>query len=469
MIHNEGRTQNVGIGTFNPIEKLDVDGAIKIGNTTSSTPGTIRWNSSINDFEGFNGTRWVSLTSTSTVSTWVNQNVTESYSPIIRLNSGAGYQGTKLGLSLTSSGNYLLAGAPGDYHPGGFSRAGSIRLLKKINGTWTPYHTIYSGNPASQAEFGYSVDMTGNNIISGSPNLGSGRAHIYTLTDTGGTVSVTIPALLTDVFGSNGDQFGYSVSITGDFASAGAPAYGADNKGRVYTYKRIGNLWVPMPALTAPDALANDRFGQSISSSGQYMAIGAPYAEVNGLTDKGKVYIYKLNQAATSWEYLTTLIEPHQEDSTYFGIEVCMRGDTLLIGQCGFHLADNVIGRVYIYVRNETGWVLQATLSAPGQSKDDSFGRSVAFEDNTIVVGAHTAVVNDIVGKGKAYVYRHDGTGWKLASSLTSSGGNEMEGYGFAVSIIGGEIMVGAPGRAGLFAPMYFPISDHGQLYMYHQ
>lgn len=52
----------VGIGTTTPLEQLDVAGAIKFGNTTNPTPsaGTIRWTGS--DFEGWDGSRWLSLT-----------------------------------------------------------------------------------------------------------------------------------------------------------------------------------------------------------------------------------------------------------------------------------------------------------------------------------------------------------------------------------------------------------------------
>jgi hypothetical protein len=34
---------NVGVGTNTPVEKLDIDGAIKLGNTDSLNAGTIRW------------------------------------------------------------------------------------------------------------------------------------------------------------------------------------------------------------------------------------------------------------------------------------------------------------------------------------------------------------------------------------------------------------------------------------------
>jgi hypothetical protein len=57
----EVAAQNVSIGTANPSEKLDVNGGVKIGNTNKA-PGTMRWNADKSDFEGYNGSTWVSLT-----------------------------------------------------------------------------------------------------------------------------------------------------------------------------------------------------------------------------------------------------------------------------------------------------------------------------------------------------------------------------------------------------------------------
>jgi len=53
-------TGNVGIGTVTPAELLDVAGGIKIGNTTGTSAGAIRWTGS--DFQGYNGSAWQSFT-----------------------------------------------------------------------------------------------------------------------------------------------------------------------------------------------------------------------------------------------------------------------------------------------------------------------------------------------------------------------------------------------------------------------
>ena len=51
--------QNVGIGVPVPLQKLDVNGAIKIGTSATNQPGTIRYNGG--NFEGGNGSNWKSF------------------------------------------------------------------------------------------------------------------------------------------------------------------------------------------------------------------------------------------------------------------------------------------------------------------------------------------------------------------------------------------------------------------------
>lgn len=47
---------SVGIGTVTPAERLEINGAIKVGSTTGSNAGTIRWDGV--NFQGYNGTAW---------------------------------------------------------------------------------------------------------------------------------------------------------------------------------------------------------------------------------------------------------------------------------------------------------------------------------------------------------------------------------------------------------------------------
>ncbi|MFH1781433.1 MAG: hypothetical protein ABH835_02360 [Patescibacteria group bacterium] len=52
----------VGIKTSDPQAKLDINGGIKIGDTDQLVEGAIKYIPSLNDFCGYNGSSWVSLT-----------------------------------------------------------------------------------------------------------------------------------------------------------------------------------------------------------------------------------------------------------------------------------------------------------------------------------------------------------------------------------------------------------------------
>ncbi len=67
---------NLGIAVQDPKLKLDINGGLRIGNTDSAYSGTIRWTGS--DFEGYNGSDWISLSSTSTDNLW-DKNVNGLY------------------------------------------------------------------------------------------------------------------------------------------------------------------------------------------------------------------------------------------------------------------------------------------------------------------------------------------------------------------------------------------------------
>ena len=60
VINARSVSGNVGIGVANPLEKLDVDGGIRVGRTASTNAGTMRWTGF--DFEGYDGSSWKSFT-----------------------------------------------------------------------------------------------------------------------------------------------------------------------------------------------------------------------------------------------------------------------------------------------------------------------------------------------------------------------------------------------------------------------
>jgi hypothetical protein len=60
---------NVGLGFNNPLEKLDVNGAVRIGSTTTNNAGTIQFNGV--NFMGYDGVSWLQLDNLVSPPTWL--------------------------------------------------------------------------------------------------------------------------------------------------------------------------------------------------------------------------------------------------------------------------------------------------------------------------------------------------------------------------------------------------------------
>ena len=151
--------------------------------------------------------------------------------------------------------------------------------------------------------FGYSVSIDGDTVVIGAnpySNDDIGSAYVFRR-DTPGNLgsSWSHVVKLTAGDGAVGNRFGYSVSIDGDTVVIGAQ--GDDDKGPssgsayVFTRDTPGDItsdWTQVePKLTAVnDGAADDRFGTSVSISGDTVVIGA-YLD-DDPTNSGSAYVF---------------------------------------------------------------------------------------------------------------------------------------------------------------------------------
>jgi len=102
------------------------------------------------------------------------------------------------------------------------------------------------------------------------------------------------------------DEFGISVSISGDYAIVGANRDddGGFGSGSAYIFKWDGTSWSQQAKLTALDAAAGDYFGESVSISGDYAIVGALNNDDAGQAS-GSAYIF--SRSGTTWNQQTKL------------------------------------------------------------------------------------------------------------------------------------------------------------------
>jgi hypothetical protein len=247
----------------------------------------------------------------------------------------------------------------------------------------------------------------------------------------GGTAQTTSDVLTTSK--NPLAQAGSSVAISGDTLVAGAPQYNNSGAVFVYDYDSSTHQWVVQPAPLQPNDLQTfANFGSSVALDGNTLVVGAD----NKANGAGAVYVFQ--NVGGVW---TQVAEFQGQAGAHLGTSVGVSGPEVIAGALGSNKA-------YVYDFNGTAWVSQQTLFAPVSAGSSSgFGGAVAIDGSTAVVGAPDA--NNV---GAAFVYALSGGTWTQQASL----GNLVSppatgGFGSAVAVSGGEVIVGAPdtGAAG--------------------
>jgi hypothetical protein len=159
--------------------------------------------------------------------------------------------------------------------------------------TWDTGTQITASDAADGDFFGSSVAISGDYAVVGAPEAGfGGSTYIYQRTGTGNTWDAG-----TKITASAGhqDRFGVSVAISGSYAIVGAHEYDGDDmhNGSAYIFERTGtgNTWDTGTRITSPDPAPNDEFGYSVAISGDYAIVGVPFDDKNG-TNSGSAQVF---------------------------------------------------------------------------------------------------------------------------------------------------------------------------------
>ena len=134
--------------------------------------------------------------------------------------------------------------------------------------------------------------------------------------------------------GSN-DSFGGKAAISGNYAIVGAEYNdaGGSNSGAAYIFKKSDSdeTWSQQIKLVASDPAVNDRFGSSVSISGNYAIVGAKWDD-DADTDSGSAYIFKKNDNDETWSQQMKLVASDAADNDRFGQSVSIYGNYAIIG-----------------------------------------------------------------------------------------------------------------------------------------
>ena len=308
---------------------------------------------------------------------------------------------------------------------------------------------LTADDAGDQARFGTSVALSGSTAligtrsplvgdVFGAPVFGPGAAYVFER-QPDGTWFEAQKLMASDTELPN--EFGHSVSLSGDRALVGAYRDNAPalDSGAAYVFERqLDGVWIESQKLTAAGGEAFDYFGYAVSIAGDHAVVGAPFDDDLGpLT--GSAYVFE-RQPGGSWTQVQKLIASNASAGARFGHSAAVAGDRAVVGAL-------LGGAAYVFERQPGGsWVEVAVLTAADAGAQDHLGGSVAVGLDRALVGAPGGD-GVAVDAGAAYAFEpQQGGGWTQVAKLVAGDGEPGDDFGGAVALAGDRALVGAPG-----------------------
>ena len=362
----------------------------------------------------------------------------------VKIKPSDGSSSDDFGISVSIDGDYAIVGAryyddDSDYY-NTKTNSGAAYIFKRSGTSWTQEAKLTASDASSSDYFGYSVSISGDYAVVGAyadddNGSASGSAYVFKRSGTAWSQE----AKLTGSDGASNDYFGISVAISDSLAIMGA--YRKNSyKGAAYIFKRSGTTWTQDTTLTASDGAASDYFGISVSISGNYAAVSAFRDDDKG-TDSGSVYFFK--RSGTTWSQDAKLSANDGQAYDYFGYSVSLSGDYAVVGAYLDNDKGSNAGSAYIFKYSGTSWAQEAKLTANDGASSDYFGYSVSISGDYTVVGTYRDD-DKVTDSGSAYIFKRNGTTWSQHTKFTASDGAASDYFGWSVGMSGQTPVVGA-------------------------
>ncbi|MEO6718805.1 MAG: FG-GAP repeat protein [Ferruginibacter sp.] len=369
--------------------------------------------------------------------------------PSIARAASDGTAGDKFGVSVSISGDYAIIGA---FNEDIATKAdqGAAYIFIRQDGGWSQQSKLIASDGAAGDNFGNSVSISGDYAIVGAPKGAGawflqGAAYIFVRNGT----SWTQQAKLNASDGIIGEYFGTSVSIDGNYAVIGAPNAQVfyANQGAAYVFMRGGTSWAQQSKLTYPGGQYNDYLGYSVSISGEYVIAGAPYFDWLG-TDRGGAFTFL--RTGSSWVFQESLDPNTAKQGDNFGSSVSMKGSSVIAGAPNHDGQNTNDGCAYVFVLNGASWNQQSEISPVNSQVNANFGSSVSIDGDNAVIGE---IYEDVYGNngqqdaGAAYIFHRLATSWNFVRTIIDGNLQPSGFFGSAVGVSGYNYIVGAVGK----------------------
>ncbi len=434
-------------------------------------------------------------------------------------------------IAISADGNTAAVGAPhessaarginGNAADNSLYASGAVYVFVRRGGAWVQQAYVKASNAGQSDLFGMNVALSadGNTLavaapwessaatgVNGNQNDDSlpqaGAAYVFTRSGDSWSQQAYIKASNTgrradesDLL-ADGDQFGFSITLSGDgntmavgattedSAATGingdASNDAAQSAGAVYVFSRNANSWTQQAYLKGSNTEAADLFGYhvSLSGNGNTLAVagydedgpgrGVNVDQGNGGNGSGAIYVF--TRTGANWQQEAYLKGSRSEGNDALGFSLSISGDgNTIVGGAGDEAclvpginpqgcdtdkpadaSGGSAGAAYVWVRNGTTWTEQAFIKPSNPQLQDWFAVNLAVsgDGNTLLVGASMEDSNargingdqqnnSATESGAAYLCTRSGTTWTQRAYMKADNADEFDEFGVSIAVSG--------------------------------
>lgn len=347
---------------------------------------------------------------------------------------GYGKSNAGFGSSVAISGDTLVVGAP--YEDSVVNDSGAAYVFTRDSqGNWSEQAMIKSPHVNTLHKFASEVALDGDTLAIGAPNDANANSGIYA-------------SPLNDCEIEHPNYTVYS--------------------GAVFVFTRTDKLWTQTTCIKSSSPQYMGLFGSSIALEGDTMAVGA-YGESS---ESGAVYIFNRDETGV-WHQQAHIKASNSDMSDRFGTSVSLSGNTLSVGAVGEDSASTGInadglnnlsvssGAAYVFKRDSANvWTQQAYIKASNTGNGDGFGKAVSISNDLLAVGASSEdssatgvnaneLDNSALNSGAVYIFVRDSNEvWSQQEYIKASNTDAIDKFGNAAVLFGDILAVGASEEA---------------------
>jgi hypothetical protein len=443
-------------------------------------------------------------------------------------------------VAISADGNTLVVGAPhessaarginGNAGDNSLYASGAAYVFVRRGDAWVQQVYVKASNAGQSDLFGMSVAVSadGNTMAVSAPWESSaatgvngdqhddslpqaGAVYVFTRSGDAWQQQAYVKASNTGSRSNDGDQFGFSVALSGDgntmaigattedSAATGINGRQTDDTapsaGAVYVFGRTGDTWTQQAYVKGSNTEAADLFGYDVSLSDDgNTLVAAGYDEDgpgrgvntdqgNGVNGSGAIYVF--SRTGTNWRQDAYLKGSRSEGNDALGFSVAISGDgstivagagdeSCLVGGINPEGCDKdkpedasggSAGAAYVWVRSGDTWTEQAFIKASNPDLQDWFAVNLAVSGNgsTVLVGAPMedsrarGMINgeqqddSATESGAAYLFTRSGTTWSQRAYLKAENADAFDEFGTSIALSGDgrRLIVGARMEGG--------------------